>query len=73
MLDQAETSPRVSRLFAQGRRLGVMVDTPPEVVAAAIVRAIERRQEVVVLPTRAQLLVMPLQGAARAISRVIAR
>jgi hypothetical protein len=50
-----------------------MVDTPPEVVAAAIVRAIERRQEVVVLPTRAQLLVMPLQGAARAISRVFAR
>jgi short-subunit dehydrogenase len=73
MLDQAETSPRVSRLFAQGRRLGLMVDTPPEVVAAAIVRAIERRQEVVVLPTRAQLLVMPLQGAARAISRVFAR
>ena len=73
MLDQAQANPRVRRFFERGRRLRMMVDTPPADVAAAVVRAIERRQHVVVLPTRARFLYMPLQGASRAIGQIVAR
>ncbi|MGH2598418.1 MAG: SDR family NAD(P)-dependent oxidoreductase [Dehalococcoidia bacterium] len=73
MLDEAESNPRVHRLFDRGRRLGVLADTPAEDVAAAIVQAIERRRPVVVLPTRAWLLYMPLQGLARSVVNRLAR
>ncbi len=73
LLDQAEVNPRVHRFFERGRQLRMMVDTPPEAVAAAVVRAIERRQDVVVLPTRARFLYMPLQGLARSIGQLLAR
>lgn len=71
MLAAADRSHRVGRLFARARRLHLMVDTPPETVAAAVVRAIERRQEVVVLPTRARYLYLPLQGVSRMIVRAL--
>lgn len=72
MLDAAETNPRVRGLFDRGRRLRLMVDTPPRRVAAAIAVAIEREQEVVVLPDRARLLYLPFQGLSRALLRVLA-
>ena len=73
MLAEVESNPRVHRYFERGRRLGLMVDTPPDRVAAAVVQAIERRQDVVVLPARARYLYLPLQGLARAIGQVLAR
>jgi short-subunit dehydrogenase len=73
MLGQVEDSPRVRRYFDRGRRLGLLVDTPPREVAGAVVRAIERRGEVVVLPTRAWFMHLPLQGVARAVGRLLAR
>jgi short-subunit dehydrogenase len=73
LLEDVEANPRVRRLFDRGRRLQLLVDTPSGVVATAVVRAIERRQDVVVLPSRARLLYLPLQGAARTIVRWLAR
>jgi 3-oxoacyl-[acyl-carrier protein] reductase len=71
MLAGAEDNPRVARLFDRGRRLGVMVDTPPEAVAAAVVRAIERRQGVLILPTRARYLYFPFEGLSRRFTQLL--
>jgi short-subunit dehydrogenase len=73
MLTAAENNPRVDRFFNRARRLRMMVDTPAPDVAAAIVRAIEQRQDVVILPTRAKYMYMGLQGMTRTISRILAR
>ncbi|MBI2761823.1 MAG: SDR family oxidoreductase [Chloroflexi bacterium] len=72
MLDQVEAHPRVSAIFNRARRLRMMVDTPAADVAEAIVRGIERRQEVVVLPSRARYLYLPAQGLSRTIARLLA-
>jgi short-subunit dehydrogenase len=72
MLDQVETHPRVRAIFNRARRLRLMVDTPAPDVAEAIVRGIERRQEVVVLPSRARYLYLPAQGLSRMIVRLLA-
>jgi short-subunit dehydrogenase len=73
MLEEAERNPRVHRLFSRGRRLRLLLDSPADDVAAAIVRAIEHRQAVVVLPSRARVLILPLQGLSRSIVRMLAR
>lgn len=73
MLDEVESNPGVRRFFDRGRRLRMLVDTPAADVAAAVVRAVERRQAVVVLPSRARYLVLPLQGMSRTIGRLMAR
>lgn len=73
MLAAADGHPRVGKLFNRARRLKLMNDTPPADVAAAVVRAIERRQGVVILPTRARFLYMPLQGVSRTIVQLLAR
>lgn len=71
MLAQVEAHPRVERLFARARRLGLMVDTPALTVARAVVRAIEQERETVVLPSRAWLLFLPLQGLARTVTQAL--
>lgn len=71
MLAQVEAHPRVERLFARARRLGLMVDTPARIVAEAVAHAIERERETVVLPSRARLLFLPLQGLARAVTQAL--
>lgn len=73
MLDEVESNPGVHRFFRRGRQTHLLVDTPAPVVAAAVVRAIEQRQAVVVLPTRARYLLLPLQGLARSAGRLLAR
>lgn len=73
MLDQAEDNPRVERFFRRARQLRLMVDTPAPVVGRAIVRAIERQQEVVVLPTRSRYLTLPLQGITRLLPAILSR
>jgi short-subunit dehydrogenase len=73
MLDEVESNPRVRRLFDRGRRLRLPADAPAADVAAAVVRAIERGQAVVVLPERARYLYLPLQGMSRTIGRWLAR
>ena len=72
MLEQAEANPRSARFFARVRRLGLLVDTPAPVVAAAVVRAIERRRPVLVLPTRARFTQLPMPGLARTLGNVVA-
>jgi short-subunit dehydrogenase len=72
MLSEVESNPRVAGMFNRARRLRMMVDTPSEDVAAAVVRAIERRQDVVVLPSRARYLYLPLQGMSRTIAQLLA-
>jgi short-subunit dehydrogenase len=73
MLAAADHHPRVGRLFARARQLKLMNDTPPEDVATAVIRAIERREGVVILPTRARYLYLPLQGVSRMIVQALAR
>lgn len=71
MLAQVESHPRVARLFARARRLHLMVDTPARTVAEAVAEAVERDRETVVLPARARLLFLPLQGLARTVTRAL--
>jgi len=73
MLDQVESNPRVHRLFNRARRLRLLTDTPAVDVGAAVVRAIERRQAVLVLPERARYLHLPLPGVARTLTNLLAR
>jgi short-subunit dehydrogenase len=73
MLAAADEHPRVGKLFNRARRLKLMNDTPPADVAAAVVRAIERREGLVILPARARFLYMPLQGVSRTIVQLLAR
>ncbi len=71
MLAQVESHPRVARLFARARRLHLMVDTPARTVAEAVAEAVERDRETVVLPARARLLFLPLQGLARTVTQAL--
>lgn len=71
MLAHVETHPRVARLFARARRLHLMVDTPARTVAEAVANAVERDRETVVLPARAWLLFLPLQGLARTVTHAL--
>lgn len=71
MLDRVEANPRVDTLFNRARHLQAMVDTPAATVGAAIVRGIERRQDVVVLPTRARYLYLTFQGLSRTIVQLL--
>ena len=71
MLARVEGHPRVARLFARARRLHLMVDTPARTVAEAVTEAVERDRETVVLPTRARLLYLPLQGLARTVTHAL--
>ncbi len=71
MLAQVESHPRVARLFARARRLHLMVDTPARTVAEAVAEAVERDRETVVLPARARLLFLPLQGLARTVTHAL--
>jgi short-subunit dehydrogenase len=66
MLARAEGNPRV-------RRLHLLEDVPPERVAAAVVRAIARREDVVVLPARSRYFLPPAEGPARTLMRLLAR
>jgi len=72
MLAGVESNPRVARLFERTRMLHLMVDLPASAVGAAVARAIERQEAVVVLPERARYLLLPLQGMARTITRLLA-
>ncbi len=71
MLAQVESHPRVERLFARARRLHLMVDTPARTVAEAVAEAVERDRDTVVLPSRARLLFLPLQGLARTVTQAL--
>ncbi|MGI8553095.1 MAG: SDR family NAD(P)-dependent oxidoreductase, partial [Dehalococcoidia bacterium] len=71
MLSGIETNPRVAGMFRRTRRLHLMIDMPAEQIGAAIVRSIERQQDVLVLPERSRYLLLPFQGMARTISRLL--
>lgn len=73
MLDEVESNPRVRRTFQRARRLGMLVDTPASTVADAIVAAVQRNQDVVVLPRRARFLALPLPGLSVSLLRLLSR
>lgn len=69
LLATLESNRYVHEMFANGRRFGFFADLQPEQVANAAVRAIERDEEVVVLPKRARYFFLPFQGLTRAVSQ----
>ena len=71
LLDTLESNRYVRGMFANGRRFGFFVDLQPDRVAKAAVRAIEREDDVVVLPTRARLFFLPFQGLTRTVSQLL--
>jgi len=68
---QLEANRYVHGMFEASRKLGLLVNLKPERVARAVARAIEREQEVVVLPTRAWFLYLPFQGLTRTVSQIL--
>jgi short-subunit dehydrogenase len=71
MLKQAESNRRVNTMFNRARRLGLMVDTSASHVAASIVKAIEKREDVVVIPARSKYLLLLFQGMSRTVTRLL--
>src|SRR6266567_2852315 len=71
LLDQLEANRYVHGMFENSRKLGLLVNVKPPRVARAVVRAIEREQPVVVLPTRAWFLYLPFQGLTRTVSQIL--
>ncbi len=55
MYDLAHSHPPTAAGFDRARRLGLLRDLTPPEVAAAVVRAVERDRDTVVLPRRARL------------------
>lgn len=72
MLAQAEENPRMRRLRRRMQQLHLGDDVTTAAVAAAVVRAIERRQDVITLPARGRYLYLPLQGVTRMLCRMLA-
>jgi short-subunit dehydrogenase len=71
LLDQLEANRYVHGMFEGGRRLGLVANLRPERVAPAVVRAIEREREVLVLPRRAYFTYLPFQGLSRTVSQLL--
>lgn len=73
MRAEVEQSPRVRRLFARLAWLRIMPPTAVDDVTAAVMRAIRRDEDVVVLPGRTRILALPVPGLTRTLVRLLSR
>jgi hypothetical protein len=71
MLSQVEENPRLVRLRRRMRRNHLGDDVTATAAAAAVVHAIEHRQDVITLPASSRYLYLPLQGVSRILCRML--
>lgn len=71
LLARAGAHPRTGPIFDRARRLHMMNDTPAARAGAEIVRAIERQQDVLVIPPWSRYLYLALPGLSRKVMRLL--
>ncbi len=73
MLDELDSNVIARRVYKRTQQLHLMPTISAAEVGAAVVRGIERRQEVLVVPGWTRFVYLPMEGVSRTIIRILAK